>query len=118
MNPDTDVTQFIADLDGGVFEEKLARALSRVAAGVIDNKAPGRVTITLDLKRIGDSHQVAIKHKLSYRQPTAKGDLTENNTTETPMHVGVGGRMSLFPETQVPTGQQHLFVSGEKAGNQ
>lgn len=31
----TNVTEFISDLDGGVFEQKLSHALSQVAAGVI-----------------------------------------------------------------------------------
>lgn len=115
MQTDTDVPQFIADLDGGVFEQKLADVLSKVAAGVVDNKHTGSVTVKFALKRIGESHQVEVTHKLSYTKPTAKGDITENNTTSTPMHVGVGGRMTLFPETQVPQGQQHLFNGrGEK----
>lgn len=109
MNTETDVIQFISDLDGGVVEQKIARMLSDVAAGVIDHSRSGSITIKLDLSRIGNSHQVEIKHKLTFNKPTAKGDITETNTTSTPMHVGVGGRLTLFPETQVPKGQQHIF---------
>ena len=107
--PNTDVNQFFTDLDGGVFEQKLSRILSDVAAAVIDNNHAGSVTIKLDLKRIGDSYMLDIKHKLAYTKPTVRGDITENNATSTPMHVGVGGCMTLFPESQVPKGQQHIF---------
>jgi len=45
----TKVEQFIADLDGGVFEEKLSAILSDVAASVIDHGKKGTVSITLDM---------------------------------------------------------------------
>lgn len=96
----TNVSQFFSDLDAGVFEEKLSRVLSEVAAAVIDHDRQGEVTVKLTLKRIGNSHQVGIKHKLHYKRPTAKGQVTEDNTTETPMYVGTRGRLSLFPENQ------------------
>lgn len=96
----TDIHAFIEDLDGGVFEEKLSRVLSEVAAGVIDHHAKGSVQLTFDMTRIGSSYQVAVKHKLSYTKPTSKGKASEEATTETPMHVGEGGRLSLFPEKQ------------------
>lgn len=109
MSQITDAPQFVADLDAGVFAEKLGRALSDVAAGVIDNSKAGKVTITLDIKRIGESHQVAIAHKLAYTKPTRRGKSSEEDTTETPMHVGRGGSLSLFPQDQVPKGQSHMF---------
>jgi hypothetical protein len=96
----TDVTSFIDDLDAGVFQDKLSKALSDVAAGVIDHSRTGKVTICFDLKQIGQSHQVAITHKLSYVRPTARGKLSEENTTQTPMYVGKGGSLTLFPEGQ------------------
>lgn len=96
----TNISEFFDDIDGGVFAEKLSRALSDVAAGVIDHNKPGELTIKLKMKRIGSSYQLGINHKLSYVKPTAKGKVTEENTTETPMHVGSGGKLSLFPENQ------------------
>lgn len=96
----TDVQTFISDLDGGIFEEKLSRILSDVAAAVIDHDRQGEVTIKMTLKRIGTSHQVAVKHKLTYKRPTAKGSIVEDNTTETPMHVGPRGALTLFPPDQ------------------
>jgi len=96
----TDVTEFFSDLDGGAFEQKLARALSDVAGSVIDHDKEGAINITLKLKRIGSSYQVAVRHKLTFTRPTSKGKVSEENTTETPMHVGTGGRLTLFPENQ------------------
>ena len=96
----TNTAQFIDDLDAGVFAEKLGKILSDVAAGVIDHDKVGNITIQLDMKRIGTSYQVAISHKLKSTKPTRKGKLTEEETTQTPMHVGKHGALSLFPENQ------------------
>jgi hypothetical protein len=96
----TNVAEFFADLDGGVFEEKLAHALSEVALAVVEQDKAGRIKLTFDLKRIGTSYQVNVAHKLEYVRPTGRGKLSEDNTTASPMHVGTGGRLSLFPENQ------------------
>jgi len=96
----TNVNEFIGELDAGVFEEKLSRAISDVAAGIVTQGKPGKVTVTLDMKQIGTSHQVAIDSKLVYVKPTAKGKVSEENTTQTPMYVGIGGKVTLFPEDQ------------------
>lgn len=96
----TTVEDFFHELDGGVFAERLSAAISDVAAAVIDNSKPGDITIKLSMKRIGSSHQVAIDHKLIFNRPTAKGKVSEENTTQTPMHVGSRGKVTLFPENQ------------------
>lgn len=96
----TKVDDFIADLDGGVFEEKLSRILSEVAEAVINQGAAGTVDIKLTLKQIGNSHQVTVDHKLAYKRPTTRGSVSEDNSTSTPMHVGVNGRLTFFAENQ------------------
>ncbi|WP_431688772.1 hypothetical protein [Hahella sp. NBU794] len=105
----TNVTNFIADLDGGVFEEKLSHALSLVASGVVEHNKTGKVKIELDISRIGNSYQVSIGHKLSFMAPTSRGKTSEEDSTQTPMHVGSKGKLTLFPE-----GQNQLF---DKHGN-
>ncbi|SDF69022.1 hypothetical protein SAMN05216571_101228 [Onishia taeanensis] len=103
MSDQPTTTQFadlLPDMDAGVFAEKIGRALSDVAAGVVQTGKAGKVNITLDLKQIADSRQVDVAHKLSYVQPTAKGKRSEENTTKTPLYVGRGGKLSLFPENQ------------------
>lgn len=96
----TDVNQFIADLDAGTLEQKLSVILSQVAGGVLNHNKAGKVTLTLDISKITNSHQVLIKHKLAYAKPTARGKATEEDTTSTPMHVGTGGKLTFFPENQ------------------
>lgn len=96
----TDVNALLDDLDAGVFREKIARAVSDVALGVVSHGKTGDVTIKLSFKQIADSRQVHCDHKITFTQPTAKGKKSEENTTSTPLHVGRGGKVSLFPEEQ------------------
>lgn len=98
MKP-TDTVEFIGELNAGVFADQIGHALSAVAAGVVDNKKVGSVTLTFSLKQVGDSHQVNITHKLAYKVPTKRGSQSEDVTLDTPMYVGEGGRLTLFPET-------------------
>ncbi|MCH4563376.1 hypothetical protein MKP05_09565 [Halomonas sp. EGI 63088] len=96
----TDINALLDDLDAGVFREKLARALSDAAAGVVATGKAGDVTVKFSLKQIADSSQVDCAHRLSYTVPTAKGKRSEENTTKTPLYVGRGGKLTLFPENQ------------------
>lgn len=97
MKP-TDTNEFFDELNAGVFASQLGHALSEVASGVVDHGRKGKVVITLDMSRIGESSQVKIAHKLDYVVPTKRGSKREDTTTDTPMHVGSGGRLTLFPE--------------------
>lgn len=102
-NTSTDLAAILDDLNGGVFSQQVGRALSDVAMGVVahgDKGKIGEVTITFKLNRIGESSQVAVRHKLAYKRPTSKGSISEDTSNETPMYVGRGGRMSLVPDTQ------------------
>ncbi len=78
----TDVQAFIGELDGGVFETKI------------------------------DENRVKIKHKLSYVRPTNRGKISEEDTTETPMYVNRGGRLTILQEDQ----GQLLTLAGEPDG--
>ena len=96
----TEVNEFITDLDGGVFEGKLSRILSEVAAAAIDTDKGGEVNVSLKIARIGSSYQVGVESKLSFKKPTKRGKVSEEETTQTPMYVGERGKMSLFPDNQ------------------
>lgn len=96
----TDVPQFMHDLYGGAFEQKLGVALSAVAAGAVEHGRKGKVVVTFELSRIGESQTVNITHTVAMDAPTMRGNRTEKDKTETPMHVNRGGRLSLFPENQ------------------
>lgn len=108
-NRGTDLPEFINDLDGGVFAEKIAIALSRVAAGVVDHNKAGDVTLKFKIDRIGNSYRVGIKHTIDYEVPEANGSYRQKNTTESVMHVNKGGRITVWPEDQ----HQLLTKTGE-----
>lgn len=96
----TNVEQVLADLDGGVFAQKIGRAMSDVALGTVLTGKAGKVTVTFDMKRIGESSQIEMAHKIAFIKPTDKGKSSEENTTHTPLHVAKGGKLTLFPEEQ------------------
>lgn len=91
------VATLLADLNGGVFLEQIDAALRETALGVSTTGKKGKVVITLDMERIGDSNQVECSHKLAFTRPTAKGKKTEEATTSTPLYVNGKGQLSLFP---------------------
>lgn len=95
----TDVNEFITDLDGSVFAQKVSKALSIVAAGVVDHEKAGKVTLTFDIKKLG-SQQVSIEHKLAFVKPTQRGKQSEDDATTTAMYVAPGGAMSFFQPDQ------------------
>lgn len=96
----TDINALLDDLDAGIFREKVGQALSQVAAGIVATGKQGKVTVVFDMKQIDDARQISMTHKVSNIEPTKKGKRTEENTTSTPLHVGRGGKLSLFPENQ------------------
>ncbi|WP_330925008.1 hypothetical protein [Candidatus Sororendozoicomonas aggregata] len=96
----TDVGEFVADLDGGLVEEKLSRILSDVAGAVIDHNAAGEVILKLNLKRLAQSYQVVVNHTIKYTRPTSRGKVTEDESTSTPMYVGEDGKLSFMQENQ------------------
>ena len=70
----TDVGEFIAELDGGVFERQLSAALSLSAAACVDNQKQSEVTIKLVMKPITGTHQVHVQPRwfLRSQPPRAK----------------------------------------------
>jgi hypothetical protein len=99
----TDISELLPELHGGVLIEKINRALSAVALGVVyteSKKRSGKVTIEFELQQIGDSHQVAMTHKIAWTAPTNRGKKSETDVSDTPLHVGRGGRLTTYPEKQ------------------
>ena len=108
MSNATDIDSFISDLDGGVLKEKLAHILSEVALGTVlhgGRAIKGKVNLELTLQPIGEHSQVIISHKLSHSTPTQRGKKMEENTTETPMFVAKGGRLSIDQPKEEHDGQ-------------
>lgn len=100
--PRTDFTKILGDFNANVFEQQINRAMSDVAANVTTYGKNGEVVLKFKFKRIGNSSQVVIEHGIKSVIPTddKKGKLTEETSSETPMHVSKGGKLSLFPYEQ------------------
>ncbi|MEN0584474.1 MULTISPECIES: hypothetical protein [Kosakonia] len=99
----TNIPDFFGELDGGVFETKVAAALNEVALGVLNNGNKGKVTLTFDISRLSNSMEekrVGIVHKLAFVKPTPRGKSSEEDTTETPMYVNRGGKLTVLQEDQ------------------
>lgn len=99
-NKKTNIAELLGELNAGVFEEQINTALSDVAANVVTHGKKGSLTIKLTMQQIGESNQVALTHELKSVIPKARGKVTEEHATETPLHVGQGGKLTLFPNTQ------------------
>lgn len=102
-NKGTNIEEFLDGLDGGTFRAMLARALSETAQNVVthgDKGKKGKVTVTFDVARIGESLQVQVTHALAMSMPTARGKKSEDAKTSTPFYVGRNGKLTLLPENQ------------------
>ena len=66
MTKPTDVSTFIADCDGGVFDNQISKILSEAAMSAVTHGRQADVTIKISMKQIDKSQQVSVKHKLSY----------------------------------------------------
>ncbi|HHN4453319.1 TPA: hypothetical protein ACRI62_004329 [Klebsiella michiganensis] len=51
----TVVPDFLGELDAGVFMNKIAAALNTTALGVLNNGNKGKVVLTFDFERMGNS---------------------------------------------------------------
>jgi len=97
----TDVAEFIADLDGGVFDRKLSIALSQVAAASVDNDKTGEVSVKFTFKKIPGTSQVHCEHQLKFTRPTMDGKASEEEKRTTPLHVGKFGSLTLSSPNQL-----------------
>lgn len=97
----TTVSEFMEDLDGGMFDRKMSVALSTVAASSMDHDKVGEVSIKFSFKKIPGTHQVQCEHVLKFTRPTADGKASEEEKRSTALHVGKFGRLTLAPENQM-----------------
>lgn len=95
----TEFDTLLHDLNGGVFLQQLNAAITDVSSNVVAHGKAGSVSIDLSIKRIGDTMQVNVQHKITASVPKPRGKITEENTTETPLHCDAG-RLTLFPDVQ------------------
>ncbi len=103
------ICDVLPELDGTMFERKLDDAISEAGKRAVTHGKQAKVIIELTFKQISETQQVMIAHKLKSDLPTLKGKVIEEDTTETPMYVGVNGYLSTSPEKQ-----KDLFPKNEK----
>jgi hypothetical protein len=96
---DNNPAELFDQLDAGIFRQKVAKAFADVALGVAIHGKKGRVLLTFDFARIGESTQVEMIHKVHFSKPTERGKVIEENTTSTPLHVGMGGALTVLETT-------------------
>ena len=101
MSKNPNFTETLEELDAGILVSKLSNALANTALGVIQHNKKGKVVLTIDIDRIGESSQINVSHKISYNQPTLRGKSMEEDTTVTPMHVNKNGHLSIAPDAQI-----------------
>lgn len=99
--------EFVAvfeELDAGIFNRKVSAALAETAMAVVnaeDKSKKGTVTIQLELERIGEGAQVNMSHTIDVSRPTLRGKIREIDKTQTLLHVGKRGKMTITPDTQM-----------------
>ncbi len=98
MNENNPVALF-DQLDAGIFRDKVAKAFADVALGVAIHGKKGRVLLTFEFARVGESSQVELTHRVMFTKPTERGKVIEENTTSTPLHVGHGGALTVLETT-------------------
>lgn len=107
--------QMLGELNGGTFLEQVVTAFKATALGTVvhgDKGKKGEVTLKFDMQRIGETTQLAVKHSLSFSQPTSRGKRSEVGTTETPLYVGRTGVLTVLPNDTRP-----LFAEADASTN-
>lgn len=103
MTDESLLLSLLPDLNGGTFLQKADAALANVAASTIqfgEKGKRGKVILEFEMERLGESNQVRLSHGITIVQPTLRGKRSESDDTETPVHVGKGGNLTLMPDTQ------------------
>lgn len=96
-----DATQLLNELDAGRLTQKLTQVLKETALSVAEHGQKGQVVITLDLKRIGETMQIAMTHKLAYKRPTKKGMAMGHDSDMTAVYCNGKGELSILPHNQL-----------------
>lgn len=107
----TDVAEFIGECNAGILIEKLGIALSdaalaQVTHGIGSKKA--KVSLEFTFQQMGDNEQVIVNHKLTTSNPTKRGKKYEEDETQTPFHVGKGGKLTINAPQEDDNGQFSL----------
>lgn len=108
---ETNVGDFLSDLQAGKLLAKFGQSLSDAALGVVlfgNKNKKSKVTLEFVFQKVGENDQVIVSHKVSHKTPTKTGNKAEEDTTQTPMFVGRHGRLSIAPPREEHRGQLTL----------
>lgn len=97
-------TAVFEELDGGIFDRKVSHAMAQTAMAVVnaeDKSKKGTVTLEFEFERIGEGAQINMAHTIKFTRPTLRGKIQETDKTQTLLHVGKGGKMTITPDTQM-----------------
>lgn len=114
--PSADEGNFLSllpDLAAGRFLSKIDAALKEAALATVANGRAGSVSLKFKMERIGETNQVRFTHAVEYTRPTARGSVSETDSTETPLHVSRAGKLTLMPDTQMRFDLQQRDRDGE-----
>lgn len=98
MSNATPIGEILENLNAGTFAAGVEHAMAEVALATVTTGKKGKVVLTFDFKQIAQSSQVNITHSLKFNKPKVRGSVVEDTVNETPMHVEVGGKLSMYPE--------------------
>ncbi|WP_425401218.1 hypothetical protein [Algiphilus sp.] len=98
----TNISELITEFNAGVFEQQINHALNDIAANVCETGKKGQLVLTLNVSQIGEANQVSVEHTIKSMVPKLRGKVTEEHTTQTPLHVGRGGTLTVYPDNQRP----------------
>ncbi len=107
----TNVVDFIGELEAGIFQERMAIMLSEAALGAVMHNRKGKVTVSFDIARVNESGQVMVSANLKNTKPTKRGSITEEVKSDTPMWVAKGGVITIEQPTEELSGQFTLVHS-------
>lgn len=107
----TNVNDFIGELNAGMLGEKLGILLSKAALGtILNNNKKGKVCCEFTFTQIGENDQVIVTTKLTNSTPTKRGKTTEEDATDTPFYVGKGGKLTIEQPKENLDGQFNLAM--------
>lgn len=107
----TNVDDFVGELEGGIFKERLAIMLTEAALGAVLHNRKGKVSVNFDISRVNESGQVMVSANMKNTKPTKRGEITEAVKSDTPMWVGKGGVITIEQPSEELSGQFTLVHS-------
>ncbi len=102
--PKTDFVALLPELNAGLLLQKLNHLLSAVPEALMyaeTSKPKAKVTLEVTFHRVkGAESMVNAQFTLAEIRPTQRGKKSETDTIDIALHVGIGGRLMLYPEHQ------------------